>query len=608
MSRTPFLPFVLGSVVLFVAERTLTDTARLVGLGLAGVLLVLGLGWAARRAFSAKAPDSLRAARLLLVAYLVATAGMALYAVSAYLLPAGPSDTRTLLQVGWPVLYLLGLLPALTMELALAGMQGAPRLELFRLGFAARSAAVFVLAVVAFAGLNFAANRWSKKIDVSYFKTTRPSEVTKKLVEGLSAPARVLLFFPQGNDVLEQVRPYFDELSGPQLSVEVLDQALEPDLAKELKVRTNGHMVLKGERASEPLDIGLDVEDARGTLKKLDKEVHERLLEISRGPRVAYLTVGHNERDTSVTTADQRAGLNDFKSLLESVGFTVKRLGLGEGLGTAVPEDARLVVVAGPTEPFLPSELSALTTYVQKGGRLLVMLDPDQGEPLHALLAPFGVKLEDGLVASDKLLVRVEGRSDSPYNFATTRFLNHPSVTSLARASSRMAVVVMGAGSLGRVEPAPPGYKLTTTMRAADSWLDVDGNGRLDAEREAGSKLAKETRGQPELAVAIATEHPKDAAKDAPAGPEARLIVVSDADLAGTGIVRNSGNAYFFLDGVKWLAGDEALTGELTSEEDVQLVHKKEGDAVWFYGTSFLVPAAVLFGGLYATRRHRRRS
>ena len=82
-----------------------------------------------------------------------------------------------------------------------------------------------------------------------------------------------------------------------------------------------------------------------------------------------------------------------------------------------------------------------------------------------------------------------------------------------------------------------------------------------------------------------------------------RAIVVGDADLAGNRLVLSSGNAYFLIDGLKWLSGDEALAGKLESEEDVPLVYNKDNDAVWFYGTSFIVPAAVLGLGMVFLRK-----
>jgi hypothetical protein len=73
------------------------------------------------------------------------------------------------------------------------------------------------------------------------------------------------------------------------------------------------------------------------------------------------------------------------------------------------------------------------------------------------------------------------------------------------------------------------------------------------------------------------------------------------------GLFRNLGNGHFFLDGLKWLGGEEDIIGETSSEEDVRIVHTRKEDQLWFYLTIFAVPALVLGAGLFYTRRIRRR-
>jgi hypothetical protein len=51
-----------------------------------------------------------------------------------------------------------------------------------------------------------------------------------------------------------------------------------------------------------------------------------------------------------------------------------------------------------------------------------------------------------------------------------------------------------------------------------------------------------------------------------------------------------------------WLTQDPALTGETETEEDIKIQHTKEGEAMWFYGTSTLVPAVVFLFGMLRVR------
>jgi biotin carboxyl carrier protein len=211
--------------------------------------------------------------------------------------------------------------------------------------------------------------------------------------------------------------------------------------------------------------------------------------------------------------------------------------------------------------------------------------------------------------------VRVEGRGESPYDLVTTRTSSHPSVATLEQNPGRLGVVFLGAGAVNKLPDVPADTLISLTMLSmAQSYEDLNGNRRFDAGSEQRGNYAFsaaiEQAARQAASLSTANETPekgKDASSSAPAANAVsapmRAVVVGDADFVGNGIVRNPGNAYFVLDAIKWLAGDEQSIGTVESEKDVPLVHRKDEDAIVFYGTSFLIPAAVLFGGFMMTRR-----
>src|SRR5690606_14270225 len=80
-----------------------------------------------------------------------------------------------------------------------------------------------------------------------------------------------------------------------------------------------------------------------------------------------YFTQGHGEADpngsetTGYSTVVAALGTDNY----EVAGLTIAQQG-------AVPDDATLVVVAGPDTDFLPGELDAVRAYLQRGGKLLL--------------------------------------------------------------------------------------------------------------------------------------------------------------------------------------------------------------------------------------------
>jgi hypothetical protein len=166
-------------------------------------------------------------------------------------------------------------------------------------------------------------------------------------------------------------------------------------------------------------------------------------------------------------------------------------------------------------------------------------------------------------------------------------------VETLSKSGGRLGTVLLGAGSVQKTEQPPAGMKTTFTLRTmSQSWLDRNGNGRFDQGSEKRESL--------DFAAAI--ERP--AAQ--PGGEAMRAVVVADADMAGDGLVSNPGNTYFLRDSVRWLAGDEETAGTVESEKDKPIVHKKEEDAIWFYGTSILIPLMILGLGLWISLLGRR--
>ncbi|HEX6764463.1 MAG TPA: hypothetical protein VF103_03275, partial [Polyangiaceae bacterium] len=96
----------------------------------------------------------------------------------------------------------------------------------------------------------------------------------------------------------------------------------------------------------------------------------------------------------------------------------------------------------------------------------------------------------------------------------------------------------------------------------------------------------------------------KDAKKDAK--KEMRAFVVADADVFSDFVMAEVlANQVLYLDAVRWLIGEESVSGVPTTEEDQRIQHTKQEDLAWFYGSIFGAPAIVLGLGVWISRRSR---
>ncbi|MBE7480534.1 MAG: Gldg family protein [Polyangiaceae bacterium] len=297
----------------------------------------------------------------------------------AALEPDTGERVRGVLTIFWVALVLVALLPMLFAEAALLPMRHAERPEARRVRAAAVSGLTLVLAAVYGALFVYSADKLGTRVDYSYFKTSRPSDSTRKIAESLSEPLEVVAFFPQVSEIKTEVESYLGDLGRgvPNLKIEIQDRLLVPKRARDLKATQDGVIVLAKGSVTETLTIGIDEKNARPKLKTLDRDFQEKLLKIVRARRVAYLTVGHGElNDASQGESSQRS-VRIARTILQKQNYLVKDLGLSQGLGSEVPDDADVVLVLGPTEPFAREELAALERYGSRGGKLFIALDPD---------------------------------------------------------------------------------------------------------------------------------------------------------------------------------------------------------------------------------------
>lgn len=100
-----------------------------------------------------------------------------------------------------------------------------------------------------------------------------------------------------------------------------------------------------------------------------------------------YIATGHDERRMDDTL---RAGLSRTVAQLQARGFRVEPLDLAAA--QAMPDDCRVLILAGPRKPFEPAAEALLERYLDGGGRLAVLLDPPkQTAVLERLLARYGI-------------------------------------------------------------------------------------------------------------------------------------------------------------------------------------------------------------------------
>jgi hypothetical protein len=589
----------VGMLAIFFGERMIGAGGARAVATIGGLLMVIAaIAVRAGRAASAK-PDRRPVERTLLGLYALGLLAVGLYFVQSdlptvlgkgKLLEHGSPRLATALAALWPAIWLAAAWPVALIEMAYAQIARAPKIEAGRIRDAMYSGLGLAAAMVFAVTVAYVASERDKKVDLAYFRTTRPGEVTRRIVRNLDQPLEVAEFFPEGSEVREEVDNYMQDLGreSAQLKVTHYDFDIDPLKAKEYGISSNGVLVFVRGTRHDQLGLPREIEAAKNALRTLDKEVQQRLMMMVKPPRTVGFTQGHGERnwEKPASDTDKRATIKTFRDVLVDQNYDVRYVGAADGLMQDVPKEITVLMILGPQKPFLPEESASLNRFIDRGGRLLIALDPENHVDMPEVLKPLDLEYHDVTLANDQAFARRTHQDNDRTNLVTVTYSSHPSVTTLQRLGVRAPVILPGAGWLNANRTAKSGVTVDAPIKAHHATFpDKNGNFQQDP-------------GEDRRAWEVAATAVKK---------EARVFVLADSDLFGDEALPVAANQLLAVDVSHWLMGDEAFTGMTSTEADTPVTHTRKQDVVWFYSTIFVGPGLVIALGMAITRRGRRK-
>lgn len=254
--------------------------------------------------------------------------------------------------------------------------------------------------------VNYLGGKHYKTWDFSTAQTNTLSQQSIQLVKSLDSDLKVYFFYKKGVEGNEDNRRSFRELikkyqdESPRVQLEFVEVNERPDLAKEFGVDKGSGVVF------------LDYKGRRNRIEKIDEqEFTSALVKVTRtSTKTIYFTVGHGEKN--IDEVKEGLGLNSLKSMLENNRYTVKVLPLVQA--PKVPEDADVVIVAGPSQSFQEFEVNALEDYLKRGGSLFIALEPEMPMGLEKLIKKVGIQLQNNYVMNVVDTVMGKGVNQGP--------------------------------------------------------------------------------------------------------------------------------------------------------------------------------------------------
>jgi ABC-type uncharacterized transport system involved in gliding motility auxiliary subunit len=445
---------------------------------------------------------------------------------------------------------------------------------------AATSVLIFLGILVA---VNYIGAQQHKRWDLTSAKQFSLSDQSRNVVAGLDAPLQILVF-----DREDQVQPTRDRLQeyafvSPQVKPEYVDPDREPARAEPFQLKQYGTLILNYKDRSERITTNTE-QDITGAIIKL----------VSGQQRKIYFTAGHGEKDINTR---ERDGYQGAAEGLKRENYGVETLVLAQR--GAVPDDASAVIVAGPKSDFFPPEIEAIKTYLGKGGKLLLLIDPpDRPESppqpnLIALARDWGITLGENIVVDVSGMGQLFGQSEAVPIAAT--YPSHP-----ATQRFRTLTAYPIARSVDPVQGGVNGHNAESIVQTSpQSWAETDFKA-LSTGGQIRMDEGKDLPGPISLAAAVmapvtATPAPADN-PDAPK-PETRVVVFGDSDFAGPSMAGISGNLDMFLNVVGWLSQQENLISIRPKQaDDRRLEAIPARTQMWLFYTAWLAVPLMVIG------------
>lgn len=455
--------------------------------------------------------------------------------------------------------------------------------------YAGGAATYLVLVLAAVVALNYIGHKRSWRKDLTESQTYSLTDKSRKVVQSLTRDVSIQAFFQDGTpdrSQAEDLLKEYERASRGKLVVEFVDPYRNPARAKEMGISADATLVMRSGAGQTKVDSASE-EALTNALVKVTSD---------RQP-VVYCVKGHGEKDPQDAEA---SGLSQLKKALEDENYVVKDLTLIQL--ESVPEDAALVIVAGPRLKYFPQERERLASYLSGGGRALLLLDPESGG-WEDWLKDWGVEPRDEVVIDP--LAKMLG---ADYTIPLVSQYGDHEITK----NFQYATFFPTARPL-RVQPTPPAG--VTVARLAEttpqSWAESNlSHPRLDAGDEKGplpvavaiTKKVGSSGSEPGEDVEALGDNPGN-----DKGREARLVVVGDSDFGSNTYVNLSANLNLLMNMISWLSRQEALISIREKSPGFRSISMttQQLQALALI-TLLLIPGSLLAAGVYVWwhRRH----
>jgi len=290
---------------------------------------------------------------------------------------------------------------------------------------------------------------------------------------------------------------------------------------------------------------------------------------------------GHGERRP---LGKANFDLGEWVGLLSNQGFRTQPINLTEI--QAIPDNTKILVIAGPRVDYLPGEVDMIINYVEQGGNLLWLQDPDGLHGLEPLMNTLDIKLMPGAIID--YAGQLIGINDPTIALVTKNLYPPHAITN----QFEFTTLYPHATAIESLESDK--WIIKPIITTGDhTWVETQKlEGSVDYNED------EDTLGPLDIGVALEREVEHSDGEEL-VTKQQRIVVIADGDFLSNTYLGNSGNGEFGTRIVNWLSSDDefiSIPPKVASDIQLNMSNTTLGLIGIFF--MFVLPVGLVVCGI----------
>ncbi len=402
------------------------------------------------------------------------------------------------------------------------------------------------------------------------------SNTSREILRQVNEPLRITVLANKAASERRKLRNTIEKYQRHKADIEVifLDTDKQLPQAKELHLNNHGQLRLDYQDRFEIVDL-ISEREITNSLQRLTR---------TSKPWVIFLS-GHGERD--IFNEDNQ-GYSTLMKTLDTSGIQTQDINLLQT--TTLPNNISVLVIAAPQADLLQGEEEVIIEYVENGGNLLWLHEPNNRDLLDALAQELGVQWVKGTIIDANQQLRSILGIQHPAVVPVIEYQPHTITEALTNQTLYPFAVGLEFATQSKFQMQPLFYSLPRAWSETKPLSNADAVFNTEDGDTAGPLL---------MAAALTRKIANNEAQ--------RIVIIGDSDFMANGYIGNGENLTLSVSVLQWLVHDDQRISLLPYRAPDSSIEFSNVAIASLASTYLLiVPLGVLLAGVFIGIRRRK--